>query len=117
MTEDPRYDGHPGVADSGPQLSADTTFSLLADGQRRRVLAYLSEMQGETADVGDLAEHVADEVDRRRALTALYHVHLPKLADAGVVEYDRRSETVRYTGDPSVEATLDAVSDADLPLP
>lgn len=51
------------------------------------------------ADVGDLATQVAcieegitpDELDgkaRKRAYISLYQCHLPKMEDAGVVEYD-----------------------------
>lgn len=37
--------------------------------------------------------------DRVQELTAsLYHVHIPKLVGAGVVEYDPGRDTVRPTG-------------------
>lgn len=110
--------GHEGDRAPDSPLSTGTTFSLLADRQRREVLAYLSETDDGTAEVDALVDHLAGEgLDRHEVVTALHHVHLPKMADAGVVEYDRRSGTVRYTGDPSVETTLEAVGDSDLPLP
>jgi len=37
----------------------------------------------------------------------LQHIHLPKLEDAGILEQDPRSETVRYWGQPSVEEWLE----------
>ncbi|AEH35352.1 hypothetical protein Halxa_0713 [Halopiger xanaduensis SH-6] len=46
--------------------------------------------------------------DRRRQIrTELQHVHLPKLEDAGVLEHDPRSETVRYWTQPSLEEWLE----------
>jgi len=39
----------------------------------------------------------------------LRHSHLPKLEDAGLVEYDSRSETVRYWSQPSLEELLEHV--------
>jgi hypothetical protein len=37
----------------------------------------------------------------------LQHIHLPKLEDAGILEQDPRSETVRYWSQPSVEEWLE----------
>lgn len=34
---------------------------------------------------------------------------LPKLADAGLVRYDSEARTVRYEGNQSIEARLDAI--------
>ncbi|WP_114579390.1 hypothetical protein [Saliphagus sp. LR7] len=36
----------------------------------------------------------------------LHHAHLPKLDDVGIVEYDPRSETVRYHPTPRLEKLL-----------
>jgi len=37
------------------------------------------------------------------------HVHLPKLADAGVIEYDRDDRTVRDATSPALEAFVACV--------
>ncbi|WP_435177722.1 DUF7344 domain-containing protein [Halorussus sp. AFM4] len=79
-------------------LTTDQAFELLADGRRRRAVAALRETDGATT-LGDLAEATAARVDgvdraavptdrRERVAASLHHCHLPKLADAGVVEYD-----------------------------
>lgn len=52
---------------------------------------------------GTLADYIADrapdaahrDLDRRDVATELRHVHLPKLADTGLIEFDRRSGGVR----------------------
>jgi DNA-binding transcriptional ArsR family regulator len=98
-------DGGPSVSDeriaTGPGL--DELFQVLADENRRRVLAYLADTDDGVAAFSELLEHVADDSagessDNDRLAVSLHHNHLPKLADANVVEYDPRSQVVRYRG-------------------
>ena len=59
-----------------------------------------------------LTVHEADSVadlDTDEVAFSLYHTHLPKLADNGLVEYDMRSRTVRYRGDSVVGERLDVI--------
>ncbi|ELY68128.1 hypothetical protein C489_09000 [Natrinema versiforme JCM 10478] len=59
----------------------------------------------------DLVDHVvtrapeADSTgpDRERVETELRHVHLPKLDDAGLVDYDRQSGVVHIDRETTVE--------------
>lgn len=80
-------------------LSQTTVFELLADERRRYALHHLSRAVG-AVELADLAEQIAlregdTSPDRRdRVLAGLYHRHLPKLTDAGVVAYDPERETV-----------------------
>ncbi|WP_440767378.1 DUF7344 domain-containing protein [Natronorubrum sp. DTA7] len=89
------------VADSDEEqrLSKDVIFELLKNRRRREVLAYLLESD-ETVTLGELAEQIAawendTEVNalssdqRKRVYVALYQTHLPKMDDAGIVEYDQ----------------------------
>lgn len=101
-----------GVArpDGGTTEALDEVFSLLADRRRRYALYHLRERAG-TGDrevsVGlrDLAREVAAfeqgtdpeqvlEDEYERVYLGLQHNHVPRLADAGVVEYDREQSTV-----------------------
>ena len=79
--------------------SLDALFEALADSRRRHVLSILLD-RPTPLDVETLARAVAareeaatsaadvpDDVVRRIQI-ALHHVHLPKLAETGVVEYD-----------------------------
>ena len=86
------------------QLSKDTLFAILENQRRRDVLRYLRR-NGDTATLSDLAEHVAaieNDVDvaalssdeRKRVYIALYQCHLPKMATAGVVDFDKNRGTV-----------------------
>lgn len=84
-------------------LTATTIFDLLSDRRRRYLLHYLSGQVG-AVELSDLAEQIALwegtlSNDRyERVCTGLFHSHLPRLEDAGVVRYDATRETVELTG-------------------
>jgi DNA-binding transcriptional ArsR family regulator len=94
-------------ADDDRRLGLDARFMLLKNRRRRAVLQTLRERGGEST-LSDLAEAVgAEEHDvepadlttsqRKRVYVGLYQRHLPKLDDAGVVEFDRRGGGVALT--------------------
>ena len=108
-TDDSRVDT--GENGSVPTPSLDTVFDLLSDQRRRYVLYHLVNAADDTVGYEDLAEQVAvweaggdpseDHVDR--VATDLYHIHLPKLTESNVVDFDQRSGDVRFWGQPTVE--------------
>ncbi|QSG03834.1 DUF7344 domain-containing protein [Natranaeroarchaeum sulfidigenes] len=81
------------------ELSADVIFDLLSVTRRRHALYYISEQVG-TVSLPDLSdaltvwEPVEEERHHQRIATGLYHRHLPKLADAGVLQYDADTDTI-----------------------
>lgn len=101
---------------STPDL--DTIFGLLSDRRRRYTLYALYRVGGNAMTIDRLATRVneleanAGIDDGRpegieRTTEELRRHHLPKLDDAGIVEYDRRSDTVRYHAQPSLEEWLE----------
>jgi len=81
------------------QLSKDTLFGILKNQRRRDALRYLRDNDG-SADLGELAEHIAakeNDIDvrqlssdqRKRVYIGLYQCHLPKMDDAGVVDFEK----------------------------
>lgn len=87
----------------------DDVYDALADERRRHAVAVLAETRP-PVDGGTLARSVAaaevdaapDEVsDHRteRVHAKLYHVHLPKLDDVGLVEYDSEADTIHDVAD------------------
>lgn len=101
-------------------ISTESALELATDRTRRRVLRYLIE-NGET---GVRLEELIDVIvgdrpasDRARYANgeqlgiALRHVHLPKLAEDGVVDYDVRSATVRCYVTPRLEKLVRFVGD------
>jgi len=82
--------------------TTEELLTAVADPQRRELLRYLRDTDGDVISVGELAAAVAESDDpdeRDRLQVALQHAHLPKLADTGVLAFDPRSSTVRYAGD------------------
>lgn len=77
-----------GTADQ--DLEVDRLFDVLADEHRRVALHYLRD-RGGAAPFEDVVDVVADRADsgehpdRRAVQSALYHVHLPKLKDVGLL--------------------------------
>lgn len=86
---------------TGEQLPLDALAALLGNARRRFVLRYL-QLRDAPVPIEELAEAVArwecddlDEVTPHRKdciRASLHHVHLPKLADAGLVRYDRAGD-------------------------
>lgn len=93
-------------------------FELLADRHRRYVLASLLDAST-PVPLADLATELArvesgsdaGGMDRRRQLQIrLYHVHVPKLADAGLIEYHRERNTVELSADDETIEAIEAVA-------
>jgi hypothetical protein len=98
--------------------SFDTLFDLLAERRRRYALYALTGTEDGLAEVETLADEVAmwearaddeklTEEFRRDIADELREIHLPQLADAEIVEYDARSDTVRYWRQPTLEEYLE----------
>lgn len=82
------------------ELPLEVVFELLKNRRRRLVLRYLHENPG-PVDTDTLSVHIAavenekseaavSAAERKRVYVALYQWHLQKLADAGVIETDRK---------------------------
>jgi hypothetical protein len=100
---------HQSIGQTGgtERLSRDTAYELLSSRRRRNTIHALLE-HGSESTVGDLASQLAawendcrvravTSTQRKRTYTALRQSHLPKLSDAGVVDYDVNRGTVRLT--------------------
>lgn len=91
-------------------------FEVLAHGYRRRVCEVVASADREYFPIELLAERILESESgaespsdaRVRSLTVkLYHVHLPKLDEAGLLEFDADTKAVTYEGHPVVEAVTD----------
>ncbi|RKD93356.1 DUF7344 domain-containing protein [Halopiger aswanensis] len=100
-------------------MNTAEAFTLLADTDRRRVVAALLETETETTTIDALSERLADarrqddtvaesDTDRfERTKIGLLHDHLPRLADHGVLEYDARNGDVVLEDATDLEPYLD----------
>jgi DNA-binding transcriptional ArsR family regulator len=92
-----------------PEVSKETAFAILGNERRRLVLhALLQKTPGTDVSLGDLAEQVTawensvsvTEVrsdERKSVYTSLQQLHLPKMDETGIVEFDEREGTVTVT--------------------
>jgi hypothetical protein len=96
--------------------SLDRLLSALSTEPNRRIVQYFLDSADETVALDDLAGHVAEKADRppERVALRLHHAGLPKLADAGILEYDRRAQTARCLDHP-VFAVDDLSDIVDVP--
>ena len=88
-----------------PPERIDDVLQLLADRRRRLTLAVLRR-HGESLSLPDVADEVAVH-ERGRPLpeispetvteiyTSIYHDHLPRLVEAGLVSYDQERDLVK----------------------
>lgn len=91
----------------------DELLALLADRHRRTVLAYFLESTDDVASLRELSAEISEEYDGddEDVWIRLHHSVLPRLDAAGVVDYDARSNTVRYRGHQKLEALVGFVAD------
>lgn len=90
------------------EIDSAELVTLLDDELRRRVLRHLDPEDG-TVALSALAERLADdEAVRDQIALRLHHVHLPKLADYGLVSYDSTVNVVSANSIPAwVESHLE----------
>lgn len=106
--------------------SRDTVFEVLSNERRRYVLRALRERE-DAVEIGPLAEQVAawendiavKEItyeQRKRVYTALQQSHLPKMDEAGALQFDKNRGTVAPAEDISAfDIYLEVVPSTELP--
>lgn len=101
------------------ELTVDTVCDVLSNEYRRTVLYHLEASSNGESTIDSLAERVVavdtEYENRDRAVTRLYHTTLPMLEDVGLVEYDVRSDSVRYRSDPLFELFLSLSAEIEDP--
>lgn len=92
------------VEEEASDLSLDVVFEILKNRRRRLVMHELKSLEGDTT-LGDLAEHIAGiendkdpsalgAQERKRVYVGLYQCHLPKMDEAGVIDFEQNRGTV-----------------------
>lgn len=80
-------------------------FEILSNRRRRYAVYALGNEETDTVELGELARRIAawetekppeqvTSTERKRVYTALQQSHLPKLAEAGLIDYDERASVI-----------------------
>ena len=108
---------NPRGGQSNRTVSLDAIFSALADETRRHVLQYFRSSSETVTPVEDLIAYTLAQDgapdDPERIAVKFHHATLPMLDDAGFLEYDARSDYVRYRENPQVEEVLRLVTETE----
>lgn len=125
--EGPSIQNRFALADAGEPLPREEVFDVLSNDRRRCVLHYLKQQDERRVELRELVDYVAAwendttvrEIDsdaRKRVYTALRQSHLPKLEDAGVIEYEHLRGEVELTDQArDVQLYLEQVPKNDIP--
>lgn len=117
----------PPLGGSTTELSEQAVFDVLSNQRRRHAVHTLKRNDHRPMEIGDLAEEIAAiengieiselSYDQRKTVyTALQQSHLPKMDDAGVVEFDKDRGTIDPTPAlKQVELYLEIVPERDVP--
>lgn len=124
MSDDTCADEGRGINEGAPNLTSITRFSdvseyhdvlfdVLSVARRRYLVYYLLTLDVNVVEfeaaVNAVYRYEAagtesdDDVLRENVRIDLHHTQVPRLADAGILEYDRRQGTIRFRGDPALE--------------
>jgi len=109
------------------EVSEDELFDVLANQRRRFAVHLLKREEDDSIAIGDMAEQIAawengidtKEItgnERKRVYTALQQSHLPKMDDAGVVDFNKDRGLVEPTPAlQNVDLYMDVVEGKEIP--
>lgn len=90
--------------------TVDTILSILQDPIRRHTVRYCASASDRVFGIDDLVDYLArvtgpsaDTRNREEMVIELHHHHLPKLAEAKVIEFDPESGKIQYHGGEQIE--------------
>lgn len=116
-------DGSSESSDDTPRtvISQEEMLEILSDHYRRILLEYLAEEADPTVTLEDTATYIANQLTEEAGLrpheddieASLLHRHIPRLEDSGLVEFDDRSETIRYHENEQFEAFHEHIKEFD----
>lgn len=90
--------------------TVDDVFEAVSHQYRRRLLGELLECDPDDIDVVRIPNDIQDgEMDSESLEIELHHVHLPKLKEAGFIEWDIDNQVVRGPKFEAIEPVLESL--------
>lgn len=94
----------------------DLPLGILRDPLRRRTVRLCASASDRTFEFDELIDHLArgdgwaaDARGREEIAIDLHHRHLPRLAEAEVIEFDPDSGIIRYLGSDLIEGWIERI--------
>jgi hypothetical protein len=108
---------------SAADVAADDLLELLSN-RRRRYLWRALRRDGAQLDLSEASRRIAawengvdpadvDYAERKSVYNSLHQFHCPKMADAGLIEFDKRASTVRLASELPSQLTVTVEPDTD----
>lgn len=105
----------PGGRDIAPS-TLDSLLTILQDPLRRRTVRFCASASNRMFEFDDLVNYLArgdrlseEARDREEIAIDLHHRHLPKLAEAEVIEFDPNSGKIRYLGSDQIQRWIQQI--------
>lgn len=96
------------------QQTAETNelLNICAAPHCRAILSHFRDSSSDSAALSNLIDEVAKQAHggRERVSIQMHHLTLPRLAEIGYLDYDKRSNTVKYHGHPELEVVAVAIA-------
>ncbi|WP_455429443.1 DUF7344 domain-containing protein [Natronorubrum halophilum] len=95
-------------------VSTETALRIVADTCRRSILSQLIDSEETMVTMNTLVDRISPENPPPKTtathadslLIDVQHLHLPKLEDANLIEYNPHTKMIRYTPNERVERVL-----------
>ena len=93
----------------------EETLNILSNGSRREITYNLLESESEELHIRDLEKFLVEETDieSNRVYLELVHMHLPKMEEHGIINYDRDRGIVAYDADETVEDLISQIRELE----
>lgn len=116
-----------GSPTSSPELPHEDVFDVLSNDRRRCIVHYLKKHDGRRVELRELIDYVAawetntpvddlDSDERKSVYAAIRQTHLPKMEEAGIIEYEHMRGEVELTDCArEVQLYLEYVPENDIP--
>lgn len=103
--------------DAPDELSLDAILDVLSHHHRRTLFRWLREQPEQSVDAQALISHLIQQEQKRMRKTpnpdhiqaALYHIHLPKLSETGLVTHDETAQVYEYHSNDRLEKWLELI--------
>lgn len=126
MSDDGCDEGMAGIKSRLQEASIDSTqldaiLHLLSDQPCRSAVYSFQEARTDVLDYDEVVDYVIDRApeaeDPERTKILLHHKTLPRMKDEGLIDYDSRSETIRYDGAEEVRTVVACLNEIEAESP